>query len=142
MAKDKDDKTKVINASLLSDAEKEIIAAEVAQQIEDEAKEKATEKYRKELLLAAKKKELMKDAKPGDPDENGLVPVFVDLPRVSECIRLDGVAFYPGRTYNVLPEVKAVILECMARGREHEDSLNGKTAKENIHRRTGQTIAH
>lgn len=139
--KDKElEKAKVIQAGVLSDVEKENIEKEVQQQLEDEAKTAAEEKYRNELLKAAKKKALMKDAKPGDPDEKGLVAVFIDLPPVSECIRLDGTSYYPGRTYNVLPEVREVILECMGRGQEHEDSINGKTAKENIHRKRNKQI--
>lgn len=134
------DKAKVVNASLLSDAEKENIEKEVQQHLEDEAKSEAEEKYRNDLLKAAKKRALMKDAKAGDPNEDGLVAVFVDLPPVSECIRLDGTSYYPGRTYHVLPVVREVILECMGRGQEHEDSINGKTAKENLYKKKNKQI--
>jgi hypothetical protein len=139
--KDKElDKAKVVNASLLSDAEKENIEKEVQQQLEDEAKAEAEEKYRDKLIKDAKRKALMKDAKPGDPNADGLVAVFIDLPPVSECIRLDGTAYYPGRTYNVKPDVREVILECMARGQEHEDSINGKTAKENLYKKKNKQV--
>lgn len=128
------------NKVVLSEEEKEVIRKKVEKKLEKEARDRASDSFEKELITKAKKKELMKDAKAGDPDENGLVPVFIDLPGVSECIRLDGIAYYPQRMYYVSPEKRDVILECMGRGREHEDSLNGKTAKENLYRRKGNVV--
>jgi hypothetical protein len=137
--KDLEDK-KLINSSLLSDEEKQKIQDEVAEEMAQDAKDKAVEVYRAKVKSDAKRKALIRDAKPGDPDEDGLVPVFLSLPSVNECVRLDGVAYYPNKTHYVTPNVRAVLLDAMARGQEHEDTLNGKTSKENINRRKNQNI--
>jgi hypothetical protein len=136
----KDKETKAVDPSLLSDAEKDKISDQVKKEIEKESHDKAAADYKQSLKLAAKKRQLMSDAKKGDSDEDGLVPIFIELPSVTECIRLDGRAYYPGHTYNVTPAVREVILECMGRGMEHEDTLNGKTAKENMFRKRNQKI--
>lgn len=128
------EKSKVASPILLSEDEKDKIRLQVEKELEASAKKKLADEYKASLMAAAKKKELFKNA-PEGTTEDGLVPIFIDLPPVSECIRLDGVAYYPGRTYNVRPEVKEVILEVMGRGFQHEDSLNGKTAKENLYRK-------
>lgn len=128
------------DVNLLSDDDKEVIRKKVEKKLEKEARAKAEEEYEKKLTADLKRKELMKDAKPGDPNGDGLVPVFIDIPRVSDCIRIEGTAYYPQKIYYVTPDVRDVLNETMARGRDHEDSLNGKTAKENLYRRTGQTV--
>jgi hypothetical protein len=136
--------TKDTNTGLpsLSDEEKLKIEAEVAEELEIEAKEKAEDDYRAKAKKDAKRKALLRDAKPGDPDADGLVPVYLTLPTgATECVRLDGAAYYPNKTHYVTPAVRAVLLDCMARGQEHEDTLNGKTSKENINRRRNNTIA-
>lgn len=120
--------------NLLSDEDKQKIKLQVEKELEAEAEKKAKADYKAELIATAKKKALFSAAKDG-ANEDGLVPVYVDLPSVSDCIRLDGVAYFPNKTYYVTPEVRDVILETMFRGRQHEDSLNGKTAKENMYRR-------
>jgi len=139
MSKDKNKELEnKVHGAFLSDEEKLKIQKEVEEQLDKENKKKVADDYRQSLIAEAKRKALLSDAKSGSSTE-GLVPVFVDLPAVSECIRLDGMAYYPGRTYNVTPEVASVINEIMHRGREHEDSLNGKTAKENMFRKQGKT---
>ncbi len=124
------------NPSLLSAEEKEKIAAQVEKELEAEAKKKASADYKAQLISKAKKKELFQNAKEGE-NEDGLVPVFIDLPPVSECIRLDGRQYDPGKTYYVTKEVQAVILEVMGRGREHEESLMDKEQKKNAYRKRG-----
>jgi hypothetical protein len=133
MTKDEEIEKKV-HSTFLSDAEKEKIREQVEKELDAENKKKVAADYKASLISAAKKKALFADAKQGE-SEDGLVPIFIDLPAVSECVRLDGVAFYPGRTYNVTPQVRDVINEIMHRGREHEDSISGKTAKENAYRK-------
>lgn len=137
MDKDKELENKV-HSTFLSDDEKEKIQQQVIKELDAENKKKVAADYKASLVAAAKKKALFADAKQGE-SEDGLVPVFVDLPPVSECIRLDGVAFYPGRTYHVLPAVRDVILDMMYKGREHEDSISGKTGKENAYRKQNQS---
>lgn len=131
-----DDKTKVVNASLLSDDEKAKIADQVEKELAADAKKKLASDYKASLVAAAKKKALFENAKEGE-NEDGLVPVFVDLPPVAECIRLDGRQYDPGKTYYVTEAVRAVILEVMGRGREHEESLMDKEQKKNAYRKRG-----
>lgn len=133
MSKDEEIEKKAYSA-FLTDVEKEKIRETVEKELDAENKKKVAADYKATLVAAAKKKALFANAKEGQ-SEDGLVPVFVDLPPVSECLRLDGVAFYPGRTYNVTPQVRDVINEIMYKGREHEDSISGKTAKENMYRK-------
>jgi hypothetical protein len=130
-------KAKDIHTSFLSDEQKEKIKLEVEKELDAENRKKIAADYKASLISAAKKKALFADAKAGE-NADGLVPIYIELPAVSECVRLDGVAYYPGKTYHVKPEVRAVILEVMHRGREHEDTLNGKTAKENMFRKQNQ----
>lgn len=125
---------KDVHSTFLSDAEKEKIREQVEKELDAENKKKVAADYKATLISEAKRKAFFRNAKEGE-DADGLVPVFIDLPAVSECIRLDGVAFFPGRTYNVTPGVRETILEVMGKGREHEDSINGKTAKENAYRK-------
>jgi hypothetical protein len=123
---------KVTSADFLSQEEKEKIQAQVKKELDAENLKKIKDDYKAQLISEAKtaaRKALLKDAKEGE-DENGLVPVFIDLPLVSECIRLDGVAYYPGRTYNVTVAVREIMLEIMGRGQSHENEISGKTAKE------------
>lgn len=127
-----EDKTKELDPSFLSVEEKEKIKIQVEKEIELEAKKKAQADYKANLMAAAKKKALMRDAKEGE-NGDGLVSIFIDLPSVAECIRLDGTAFYPGRTYNVLPAVRDTLLEIMYRGKEHEDEVSGKKEKDRAH---------
>lgn len=136
-----EDKTKNTDPSLLSDEEKQKIADQVRKELDKEAKDKASAKYKKSVMDAEKKKAILKDAKPGDPDDKGLVPIFLTLPSVSECIRLDGVPYYPNRMHYVTPAVRDTLLEIMGRGAEHEEQINGKTAKENLFRRMSKDIA-
>lgn len=123
----------------LSEKDRLKIEEEVKQQLDKENKKKIADEYRAHLIAEAKKKVLLSDADAnGDSSEKGLVPIYIDLPAVSDCIRIDGKAYYPNRTYKVTPERYADIAEMMHRGREHEDSLNGKTAKENVFRKKGK----
>jgi hypothetical protein len=134
MTKDKNaDLEEKVHSAFLTEAEKLKIQKEVEEQLDKENKKKVADDYRDSLIQKAKKKALLSDAKSGSAE--GLVPVYIELPAVSECIRIDGAAYYPGRTYNVKPAVKELILEIMHRGAEHENSLNGKTAKENMFRK-------
>lgn len=121
-----EDKTKTILANSLSDEEKEKIKQQVEKELDVENKKRLSDDYKATLKAEAKKKALFKNAKPGETAD-GLVSVFVDLPSVSECIRLDGVAYYPGHTYNVTPSVREVLCEVMARGEAHEDEVKGRT---------------
>ena len=123
------EQTKDTAVNQLTDEEKQKIEQQVEKELEAEAKKKLQADYKAGLVAAAKKKSILKDAKQGE-DIDGLVPIFIDLPPVSECIRLDGVAFYPGRTYNVLPAVRDTINEIMFRGKDHEDEVSGKKEKE------------
>lgn len=130
MAKDKDkDKTlpleEKVHSAFLSDEEKEKIRQEVVEELDAENKKRVADDYKKTLISAAKRKALLKDAVEGDTG-NGLVPVFIDLPKVSECIRIDGTSYHPGRTYNVLPATRELILEIMHRGNQHEDEVTGR----------------
>lgn len=134
-------KDAITGLSSLSEEEKLKIEAQVADELAAEEKKKAEDDYHAKVKKDAKRKALLRDAKPGDPDADGLVPVYLTLPTVNECVRLDGNAYYPNKTHYVTPAVKAVLLEAMARGQEHEDSLNGKTSKENINRRRNNTTA-
>lgn len=124
---DKDDKKleEKVFSTFLSDEEKLKIQKEVEFELDAENKKKVAKEYKDGLISAAKKKALMRDAKHGE-DGDGLVSVFIDLPSVTECIRLDGIAYYPGRSYNVTPEVRAVLEECMHRGQVHEDEVSGR----------------
>lgn len=121
MEKKKED----ILSSVLSEDEKIKIKAQALKELDEENKKKLAQEYKDSIKAEAKKKALLKDAKPGETAD-GLVPIFIDLPKVAECIRLDGVAFYPGRTYNVTPQQREVILECMHRGQTHEDIVSGR----------------
>ncbi len=114
-----------VHSAFLTDEEKKKIEIQALKEIDEENKKQVAADYKASIKAAAKKKALLKDAKEGE-DGDGLIPVFIDLPSVSECIRLDGVAFYPGRTYNVLPEVRAVLEEIMFKGQAHEDEVSGR----------------
>lgn len=127
-----------VHATFLSDKEKEKIRLEVIKEIEIETKQKVAADYKAKLMSDAKRKALLKDALPGQ-DADGLVPVFVDLPKVSEAIRLDGISYYHGHTYNVTPQVRDVINEAMFRGRAHEDEINGRTNSNEYRKPTNLT---
>lgn len=127
-----DEKAKDIHSAFLSDEEKDKIQKQVLKELDDENKKRVAADYKASLISAAKKKALHRDASEGT-DGNGLVPIFIDLPTSSECIRIDGVAYYPDRTYNVTPAARELMLEIMGRGRSHEDEISGKTAKEKAH---------
>jgi len=124
----------------LSEDEKKAIEKVVEKELLAADKHKQRADYKAKVVAEKKRKKLFRDAKPGEA-KDGLVPIFVDLPSVSECIRIDGTAFYPGRTYNVRPPVRELILEMMGRGLDHEHSLNGKTAVENRFRQKGMSPA-
>ena len=136
-----EDKTKDTKPSLLSDDEKAKIAAQLEKELEKEAKDKAAAAYKATLKAQAKKEEFLKDAKPGDPDDNGLVPLFLSLPGVSDCVRLDGRNYYPNKMHYVTPAVRDTLLEIIGRGVEHESQINGKTARENMFRKMSKDIA-
>lgn len=119
------EKEKKIFSSVLTDEEKDKLKNQALKELDEENKKKISQEYKDTVKAEAKRKALFKDAKSGE-NENGLVPIFVDLPKVAECIRLDGVAYYPGRTYNVLPQVREVILDIMHRGKMHEDEVSGR----------------
>ena len=124
----------------LSDEQKEKIAAKVEAKLRKEAQAKAEEDYEKQLIAAAKRKELLKDAKPGDANADGLVPVFISDVKAGDCIRVNGVAYYPRRIYQVTPQLRETLQEIMQRGRDHEDQINGKTARENLYRRQERVV--
>lgn len=135
---DKSEK-KAVDPAILSDETKEKIRQKVEKNLAAEAQKKLEAEYEAALVSEAKRKQLLKDAKPGETAD-GLVPIFIDLPKVSECIRLDGVAFYPERTYNVLPAVRETILEIMGRGEAHEDEVNGRKDSNAARKRTQKHI--
>ena len=143
MSKDpKDDKKKEVKltgSAILSQEEKDVIAKEVEAQLAKEAKSDAEEAFRDELLAKAKRKALMSVAKPGE-QEDGLFPIYVNVPSCGDGVRLEGKLFENNKTYYVTANEKAVILECMGRGQEHEDSINGKTAKENMYRKKNSQV--
>lgn len=122
---DKKSSTVVTDATVLSDAEKEDIKARVEKKLAAEKRKKLADDYEASLIAEAKKKALFSNAKPGT-NADGLVAVFIDLPSVTECIRLDGRQFYPGRTYHVSTEVAEVLHETMGRGQDHEDEVSGR----------------
>lgn len=127
-------KRKIKMTELLTEEEKIKLKAEAEKELEIELKKKAKEDYKAAVKSVAKKKELMKDA-PERADDENLVPVFISLPKVAECIRIDGRAFHHGRTYHVTEEVRATLLEIMGRGEQHEESLMDKEGKQNAYRR-------
>ncbi len=114
-----------VYSAFLSDDEKAKLKEQALKELDAENKKRISEEYKASIKSDAKKKALFKNAKEGENAE-GLVPVFIDLPAVSECIRLDGTCFYPGRSYNVLPEVRAVLEEIMFKGQTHEDEVSGR----------------
>lgn len=128
-----------VHSSFLSDDEKEKIKQQVLKELDAENKKKVAADYKAELIAAAKKKALFKDAKPGT-DADGFVPVFIDLPKVAECIRLDGTSYHPGRTYNVLPAVRDVILDIMSKGKNHEDEVSGRKDSNQFRTRNPLTV--
>lgn len=123
-----------VHSAFLSEDEKEKIQQQVIKELDAENKKQVVADYKATLIKAAKKKALFHDAEEG-LNEDGLVPIFISLTSVSECIRIDGKQFSPGHTYNVTPAVRDVILECMGRGREHEESLMDTNAKKNAYRK-------
>lgn len=123
----------------LSDEQKDKIAKKVKAKLEKEAQDKAEAEYEQQLIAEARQKEFFNDAEDGT-DANGKVPVYIDLPKVADCIRLDGKAFYPQKIYYVTLAQLDVINETMWRGKEHEDSINGKGGAENRQRRTSNAI--
>lgn len=116
---------------ILTDEEKDKLRAEAAKEVEAENKKRAKDEYKAAAKAVLNKKKLLSDA----PSEEGLEPVYVNLTSVSDCVRLDGKAYYHGRTYHVTPEVKAVLLDAMGQGQKHEESLMDKGEKENAYRR-------
>ena len=134
-----EEKAKDIHAAFLSEDEKEKIRRQVQKELDDENKKKLADDYKATLKSEAKKKALFKNAKTGQAEE-GLVPIFIDLPKVSECIRLDGVAFYPGHTYNVTPAVRETIAEIMGRGQIHEDEILGRKDSNFLRRRSNTIV--
>ncbi len=125
----------------LSDAQKEKIQAKVKAKLEKEAQAKLEDEYEKKILADAKRAEHLKNAKPGDPNDKGLVPVFVSLPSCGDGVRIDGHLFVSNKIHYVTPQLADVLYEAMGRGSDHEDSLNGKTALENRGRRLSRNIA-
>lgn len=123
--KSKQDEKEKIFSGLLSEDEKAKIKSEALAEVAAEAKKKLAEEYKKSIKDEATKKALMSDAKTNGKGDK-LQAIFIDLPAVAECIRLNGVAYYPGRTYQVTQDVAEVLSEIMGRGFAHEDEVSGR----------------
>lgn len=120
-----EDKIAKVHSAVLTEDEKAKIKAQVEKELDAEAKKQISDDYKATLKAAAKKKALFKDAAPG-ADEEGLVRVKIDPSLKSECIRLDGTCYYPGRTYSVTPGVADVLSEVMGRGEDHDNEITGR----------------
>lgn len=134
-------KDKEPESSVLSVEEKERIKAEAAKELLAEEKKQLKDDYKQTVKAQLKRKQILKDA-PAKGEGEDLVSVYIDLPTVSECIRLDGRSYYPNRTYDVTPEVQSTLLEIMGRGRDHEESLMDKEGKKNAYRRRSSLNAN
>lgn len=142
MADKKDEEKKIeakVHDTFLTEDEKAEIKAEALKEVDDENKEQVKADYKAKIKAEATRKSLFKNAKKGEKGE-GLVPVYIDIPKVSDCIRLDGACFYPGITYNVSPEVAEVLNEVMGKGQNHEDEVSGRKDS-NFGRRKSNPLA-
>lgn len=140
---DKPEDTKALEIKVqdafLTEEEKTKLRREALAEVDAENKKRIAAEYKAAIKADAKKKLLFKDAASG-ANEQGLVPVFIELPAVSDCIRIDGTAFYPGRKYNVTPELREVLLEVMGRGESHEDEVSGRKDS-NLGRKKRSSVA-
>ena len=75
-----EDVVKKAHSTFLTDEEKKAIEAAVHKEIEEENKKQVAADYKASIKSAATRKLLLKDAEAG-ATEDGLVPVFVDLPQ-------------------------------------------------------------
>ncbi len=109
---------------VLSQEEREALALEASQEVEDEQKALAQEEYKAQVKSALRKKMLFSDADSGKAGADKIA-VFLDLPLTAPDVKLDGKRFIPLRTYHVKPAVAAVLFETMGRTFEHEADLQG-----------------
>lgn len=136
------DKTEVREkafSAVLSDEEKAKIQKQVERELDEENRKAIATAYKEKLKTEARKRALAKDSDPG-ADAEGLVPIFIDIPRVSDCIRLDGRPYYPGKTYHVTPAVKATLEEIMFRGQEHEDEISDRKNSNQYRRKMNSVL--
>lgn len=144
MSEDKKDELKKleeqVTSSFLTEEEKDKIRKQALKEIDEENKKRISEEFKASIKAEVKKKALFKNAKPGE-SADGLVSIHVDLPKVAECIRLDGVCYYPGHTYNVTPAVRDVIMEVMQRGFNHEDEVKGRKDANEYRRKSSVTAS-
>lgn len=108
-------------------------------QLEEEAKRELIaeqERLAAEQFKAAAKRRLkaeMQAANGVAPDE--LVPLLIDLAPHADRIRIDGVEYHHGHTYNFAPEAVSTIKEIMFRTWAHEDEISDRRNRTNAYKR-------
>lgn len=106
-------------------------------EIQEEAAAEELAEQRKEARKRILAAERLKVRQKVDPHEE-LRTITLDLAGHSDRIVLDGVIYLHGRTYNVPKRVYDAILDCAARGWEHENEVGG--ANRDAYRKPRETI--
>jgi hypothetical protein len=109
-----------LQASTLTDEEKEEARQRAREHVRAKRKEKAIDE--------AFKRAVTEEEREYEPNDQ-LVDIMVDLPKYAAFVRLDHVVYYHGLVYEI-PSVKAAtILDIMARAWEHQSEIEGKRRK-------------
>ena len=102
--------------------------AQMQMRLEEEArKELQAEQMalaQKAFKAAAKRRLQTEMAAAAGVKEDELVPIFIELAPYTDCIKIDGIEYSHGRTYNFAPEVVPTILEIIHRTWRHEEEIS------------------
>lgn len=108
------------------------IEAEVRAELEAEQQELAEAALKRELKTKLKR-EMLANAGLNDGEE--LAPITIDLAPHADKIRIDGVDYYQGHTYNVAPQAIATFNEIMGRTWWHEEDISDRRGRHNAYRK-------
>lgn len=107
------------------------IEAEARQELEAEQEALAKESLKRQIKTRLRR-ELMAQA--GMKDGEELVPITIDLAPHADKIRIDGVDYYQGATYNVAPQAVPTFNEIMYRTWWHEEDISDRRGRHNAYR--------
>lgn len=120
------------------------LSDEDMQRIRAKAKAQVAAERRKALetqALAAELEKLRGKAGmvTGDPEEDRLVHVTIDLGASADSITVNGVKYFQGRGYDLPVHMVRSMLEIMYRTQEHEHDISGK-AKSDFYRKPHREV--
>ncbi|HEX8838208.1 MAG TPA: hypothetical protein VF748_14800 [Candidatus Acidoferrum sp.] len=109
-----------LQASQLSDEEKQEAMLKAREHVRAERKKKAIDE--------AFRKAVVEEEREYEPQQ-AIVDVLIELPKYAAFIRLDQYLYYHGLVYPVSRSKADTILDLMARAWEHQSEIEGKRRK-------------